>query len=128
MPASEMNWLWIGLALTGPALVSVAIALPFWLKGTPMTGAIIGTGMLAVATVAFIGREYIELERFNQQCRQLLQAHIVCRAPYPEAFTRFCIYLFIGLIQSFALFLWSLSLEERKRRRDYALEWQSPRH
>lgn len=121
MPGAEMSWYWIALAVTLPTGIGTLVALPFWLKGTPMTGGILGSGVIFVAVVAFVGREYVELERLNRACTLAMR---VCH-PYPEAFTRFCIYLFIGLLEAFALFTLSLSFEERRRRREFAPEWQS---
>jgi hypothetical protein len=44
--------------------------------------------------------------------------------PNPSAFTRFAIYAFIALAEVIALFLVSLRVEERIRRRGYAPEWR----
>jgi hypothetical protein len=80
---SEMSWIGIAQAVILPAVVSVLMALPFWLRATPMTGTIIGAGAIFVFAVAFVGREYVVLERFNQHCRALLEIHVVCRPPHP---------------------------------------------
>jgi hypothetical protein len=128
-PGAEMSWRWIALALTLPVGIGVLVALPIWLRGKdPMIGGIVGTGVIFVAVVVFIGREYVELERFNQQCRVLLEQHIVCRAPRPEAFTRFGIYCFIGLLESVVLFSTGLWIEARRQRRDFAPEWRNRRN
>ena len=60
------------------------------------------------------------LDKIAQDC---VDAGTVCW-PEPSAFTRFAIYAFIGLLEVFMLFIVSLKMEERRRRRDYAPEGQ----
>jgi hypothetical protein len=72
------------------------------------------------SALGLILREYVVLDRITKAC---LDAGDVCW-PQPSAFTRFAIYAFIGLIEVFALFTFSLKFEERVRRRDYDTEWQ----
>ena len=52
-----------------------------------------------------------------------LDAGVVC-FPEPSAFMRYAIYAGIGLIEVFALFTFSLKVEERIRNRAYAPEWR----
>ena len=42
----------------------------------------------------------------------------------PSAFARFAIYAGIGMSEVFALFTYSLRVEERMRRQGYAPEWR----
>ena len=44
--------------------------------------------------------------------------------PQPSAFSRYAIYAAIGLLEVIGLFLVSLKVERRMRRRHYAPEWQ----
>jgi hypothetical protein len=115
-----LNWFWIALAATAPALAAVAAATPFWRKGQMIFGSIVGTAVIFASAIAMILREYVELDHLTQQC---LDAGTVCW-PEPSAFTRFAIYAFIGLVEVFALFTLSLVIEERVRRRGYAPEWR----
>lgn len=103
-----------------PALVGLLVAIPFWRKGQPTFGSIVGTAVVFASSIGLILREYAVLDRITQEC---FDAGTVC-FPDPSAFTRFAIYAFIGLIEVFALFTISLIVEERVRRRQYAREWQ----
>jgi hypothetical protein len=115
-----LNWFWISIMATGPWVVAVLVALPFWRSRQMTFGSIVGTAVIFGTAIGLILREYVELDRISQDC---LDAGAVCW-PEPSAFTRFAIYAFIGLLEVFALFFFSLKVEERRRRRDYAPEWQ----
>ena len=117
---NELNWFWIGLALTVQPLVALLVALPLWRSGQMTLGSIAGTAVMFASAIGMILREYVDLDRITQQC---LEAGTVCW-PRPSAFTRFAIYAFIALVQVFALFSVALVVEERLRRRNYAREWQ----
>jgi hypothetical protein len=115
-----LNWFWISIMATAPWVVAVLVALPFWRSRQMTFGSIVGTAVIFGTAIGLILREYVELDRISQDC---LDAGAVCW-PEPSAFTRFAIYAFIGLLEVFALFFFSLKVEERRRRRDYAPEWQ----
>jgi hypothetical protein len=119
-PLNELNWFWIALGATVPAVVALLIAVPFWRNNQPIFGSISGTAVIFGTAIALILREYVELDRLTQQC---IDEGTVCW-PEPSAFTRFAIYAFIALIEVFALFFLSLKFEERVRRRSYSREWQ----
>jgi hypothetical protein len=119
-PVNELNWSWIALELTGPPLLGVLLALPFWRKSGMIFGNIVGTVVIFTAAFALILREYVEIDRATGRC---LDAGFVCW-PEPSAFTRFAIYAFIALIEVIALFSLSLRVEAKMRRRGYAPEWQ----
>ena len=120
-----MDWRWVGVALTIPTVLGLLIALPVWWKAKePIVGAMLGAFPIAVAVVALIGREYIELERFNQQCHFLLMEHVVCPPPSPEAFTRFGIYCFIGMLETGLLFVISLRVETHRQRKEFEGAWR----
>ncbi len=106
--------------LTGPPLVSLLVAYPFWRKGGMIFGNIVGTAVIFGTAFALIMREYVELDRATQAC---IDAGEVCW-PEPGAFTRFAIYAFIGLAEVFVLFTLSLRVERKMRDRDYAPEWR----
>ena len=115
-----LNWFWISIAATVPALLGLLVALPFWRRSDAIFGNIAGTAVIFAWAFGMIWREHVELDRIVQAC---LDAGTVCW-PEPAAFTRFAIYAFIGLAEVFAVFMLSLRVEERIRRRDYAPEWR----
>ena len=115
-----LNWFWISIMATAPWMVAVLAALPFWRSRQMTFGSIVGTAVIFGTAIGLILREYVEIDRIAQDC---LDAGTVC-FPEPSAFTRFAIYAFIGLLEVFALFIFSLKFAERRRRRDYAPEWQ----
>jgi len=115
-----LSWDWISLQLAVPPVVSVLLAYPFWRKGQPLFGNIVGTAVLFTAAFGMIFREYAEIDLGVQAC---LDDGRAC-FPNPSAFSRFAIYAFIALLEVFGLFYLSLRVEERHRRRDYAPEWQ----
>lgn len=117
---NELSWFWISLELTAVPAAALLVSIPFWRKGQSTFGSIVGTAIIFASAIAFILREYVELDRVTQQC---LDEGMVCW-PSPSAFTRFAIYAFIALIEVFALFSLSLVIDERIRRRNYAREWQ----
>ena len=117
---TELNWLWIALALTVPPLVGGLVAFPLWLQKQPIFGNLAGTTVIFSAAVALILRERIELDQITQRC---LDQGFTCW-PVPSAFTRFAIYAFIALGEVMALFTLSLRVEEKIRRRGYAPEWR----
>ena len=117
---TRLNWYWISVAATVPAVFGILVAVPFWRRSEPIFGNIIGTAVIFGFSFAMIWREHVELDRLTEAC---LDAGTVCW-PEPAAFTRYAIYAFIGLIEVFALFSLSLRVEERIRRRDYAPEWR----
>ena len=120
-----MDWRWVGAALTIPTLLGMLMAYPVWRWGkNPTIGAILGAFPIFIATVALIGREFIEIQRFYRQCHALLDRHIVCRDLSPDDFTRFAIYCFIGMVQVFLLFYMSTVVDGRKRESEFAEAWR----
>lgn len=116
----DLSWPWIVFELTAPPLAAVLVAFPLWRKNQPIFGSIAGTSVIFASAIALILREYVELDRMTREC---LDAGTVCW-PTPGFFTRFAIYAFVGLIEVFALFILSLFVEERRRRRDYDAQWR----
>jgi hypothetical protein len=117
---NTLNWYWITLELVVPPVFAVLFAFPFWRKGGMIFGNIAGTAVLFGTAFGLIFREYVELDRATKAC---LDAGFGCW-PMPGSFTRFAIYAFIGLIEVFALFILSLTVERKIRDRDYAPEWR----
>jgi hypothetical protein len=116
----NLRWFWITLELTVTPAIGFLVALPFWRKGGMIFGNIAGTAIIFGSAFALIMREYAEIDRMVQAC---LDAGDVC-FPQPGAFTRFAIYAFIGLVEVFALFTFSLRAEKKRRDQDYAPEWR----
>jgi hypothetical protein len=117
---NKLSWLWIALMVAGPPIVSLPLAMLVWRTGEIILGNIAGTVVIFGAALAFIFREYSEIDRLTQAC---IDAGSMC-VPVPSAFTRYAIYAFIGLAEVFALFLLSLRVEQRIRNRGVAPEWR----
>ena len=117
---NELNWFYIGLESTVPPLVALILALPFWLKEQPIFGNLAGSAVIFGTAFALIMREHVQLDRAIMNC---FDQGMVC-FPDPPAFTRYAIYGFIALAEVIALFLFSLNVERRLRRRGYDPEWR----
>ena len=117
---TNLNWYWIGIAGTVPAILGLLVAYPFWRRDEAVFGNIVATALIFAIAFGMIWREHVELDRLVQAC---LDTGTVCW-PSPSAFTRYAIYAFIGLFEVFLVFSLSLRVEERLRRRDYAPEWR----
>ena len=115
-----LSWHWIALQATAPVPVAFLVAWAFWRGSNPMIGNIIGTGVVFIATVSAIGREYLALQALRRRC---IEQQIPCPI-HPDAFTRFAVYGFIGMFQIAALYAVSLWVEERTRRRNFSPEWR----
>ena len=120
-PVLNLSWFWIALSATVPAAAAVLVAFPLWKAGQPIFGNLAGTAVLFIGAFAMIMRERMDVERFMQAC--LDQGGLVCW-PEPSAFARFAIYAAIALVEMMVLFMVSLRVEAKLRRRGYAPEWQ----
>jgi hypothetical protein len=121
MPVSDtMSWSWVAGAMVVPLALAMGIAWPFWGRARDSLGSAIGAGVIFVFAIAFVGREYVQLQQFSSRC---LAAELACRV-YPEPFTRFCIYGFIAMAQTFALFAVGAAVERRMENRAFAAEWR----
>jgi hypothetical protein len=116
----RLNWLWIALMCTAPLPLAAAVATLLWRRSEPNLGNLAGTLVIFSSALGFILRESVTLNRLTRQC---LDAGVTCW-PQPSAFSRYAIYAAIGLLEVIALFLLSLNVERRMRRRHYAPEWQ----
>ena len=115
-----LNWSWIAFMSVGPLPVAVALANLLWRRNEPILGNLAGTVVIFGSALGFILRESVVLDRLTQQC---LDAGFTCW-PQPSAFSRYAIYATIALVEVIGLFLVSLTVERRMRRRHYAPEWQ----
>ena len=117
---SGLNWGWIALMATAPALAGLAVAWVAWRGSQMILGNLAGTAVIFGSAFALIMRERIELDRFQQTC---IDAGFYCLIQ-PSPFERFAVYAFVALAEVFALFAWSLRFERRQRAR-YAPEWRT---
>jgi len=117
---NQLNWFWIVVELTVPALAGGVAAFPLWRSGQVILGNIAGTFVIFGAALALILREDVELDRITRAC---LDRGFTCW-PQPSAFARFAIYAFIALAEVIVLFSLSLRFEAKMRRRGYAPEWR----
>ena len=115
-----LNWSWIALMCTAPLPLAAAVAILLWRRNEPILGNLAGTVVIFGSALGFILRESVALDRLTRQC---LDAGLTCW-PEPSAFSRYAIYAAIGLLEVIGLFLVSLHVERRMRRRHYAQEWQ----
>jgi len=115
-----LNWYWIALELTVVPIVGLLIALPLWLKDQPIFGNIAATVLIFGSAFGLILREHLQIEAVVGKC---LDEGIPC-FPHPEAFTRFAVYAFIALFEVIAVFLFSLRVERKRRRRGYDPQWR----
>ena len=100
--------------------IAAAVATLLWRRNEPILGNLAGTIVIFGSALGFILRESVMLNRLTREC---LNAGLTCW-PQPSAFSRYAIYAAIGLVEVIALFLVSLKVERRMRRRHYAPEWQ----
>ena len=91
--------------------------------GEMILGNIAGTILIFGSALILMFVEYSELDRLTQGCIATATANDVC-FPVPSAFARYAIYACMALGEVFALFLWSLKVEQRIRNRDVAPEWR----
>jgi hypothetical protein len=110
-----MNYMWVVVAVVLPLLAAFLVAWPFWIKRVAdEMGAIVGALVVFTCVVFFVGREYGESDRAIAAC---LENQIRCRFS-PSLFTRYAIYVGIGMTQVVVLFLVGLSVEEKLQQRD----------
>ena len=105
---------------TAPGVVGLAAAYPIWRTSQFILGNLVGAAVIFGAALASIMRESVELDVLTRQC---LDAGYIC-FPEPNAFTRYAIYAFIGLLEVFAVFILSLRVEREMRNQRYAPEWR----
>jgi hypothetical protein len=111
---------WIILALVLPLVLGVAVAWSFWGRSRDSLGSIVGTFVILLCAMAFVGREYVHVQRLTNHC---LAVETVCRF-HPDPFTRFCIYGFIGMAQASVLFGVGGWREKRLENRAFGKEWR----
>ena len=117
---SGLSWSWIVIMVLAPLPSGLLLAYPIWRTRQIILGNLAGSVVIFGFALALIFREHTELDRINRAC---LDAGVTCW-PDPSAFMRFAIYAVIALVQVFALFSISLTVEARARNRAYAPEWR----
>jgi hypothetical protein len=117
---TTLNWSWIAVMATAPGIAGVLLAYTCWRKTEYILGNLAGAAVILGTAFALIFRESAEVDRVTRSC---LDAGYTCW-PVPSAFVRYAIYAGIGFLEVVALFLVSLTVEERIRNRRYAPEWR----
>ena len=117
---NELNWFYIGVESVVPPIVGLIVALPFWLKEQPIFGNLAGSAIIFGAAFILIMREHVQLDHGIMSC---FDQGMVC-FPQPPAFTRYAIYASIALAEVIVLFMLSLRVEHRLRRRGYDPQWR----
>src|SRR5947207_1549081 len=97
--------------LTLPFGVGFTIAWIVWRKAQVILGNIVGASVIFGWAWFLVLLEYGELDILARAC---LDAGHVC-SPSPSRFTRFGIYILIGVVEVAVLFMAGLRAEERKR-------------
>jgi len=115
-----LSWPWIALMCTAPTVVGWLLAALIWRTSQFVLGNLAGAAVIFGAALALILRESAEIDQVTRAC---LEAGYTCW-PTPAAFTRYAIYAFIGLIEVFGVFAWSLRAERIVRDQRYAPEWR----
>ncbi len=105
---------------TVPGVLGVLLAYSCWRQREYILGNLAGSAVILGTAFALIFRESAEVDRVTRAC---LDAGYTCW-PVPSAFARYAIYAGIGFVEVVALFLVSLTVEERVRNRQYAPEWR----
>ena len=117
---TDLNWRWIAVMLTAPTAAGFLVAYVIWRSNQIVLGNLAGAAVIFGSALALILRESVEIDRMVRRC---LDVGYTCW-PEPSAFTRYAIYAFIALFEVFAVFVWSLRIEQKIRNRNYAPEWR----
>jgi hypothetical protein len=113
MHVTMSPWL-LATAAIAPLVFGLLAAWPFWVRRvTDNMGSIVGAAVILIATVGFVAREFGDVLEITRRC---VEAEIPCRFR-PQPFVRYAIYGGIGMIQTFAVFVIGLEVEEQVRRR-----------
>jgi hypothetical protein len=114
-------WKWVVSSLAVPFVLSLAVAWPLWRRRSrDPVGSVAGGGVALAFAVAFVGREAIHVQSVTRQCIKL---ETICQFT-PEPYTRFFLYIGIGMLQTAALFVIGGWLEDRARESEVAPEWR----
>jgi hypothetical protein len=110
-----MNLVWVAAAAVVPLVAGMLTSAPLWRRRVrDDMGSIAGVGVVLFFVVTFIAREYGEIVDTEARC---VVSGIGCHF-HPEPFTRYVIFASIGLVQTFAIFITGLIVDERLRRRE----------
>ena len=115
-----LSWRWIALMAIVPPILAILAAMPIWRSRQVILGNLLGSGVIFACALGLIMRESLDLTMLTRRC---LDSGYTCW-PDPSAFVRHAIYSGIALIEVFALFTYSLRVEEKIRRRGYSPEWR----
>src|SRR5450830_804846 len=112
-----MTILWPTIAVVVPTLLGLLAAWLFWRRRQMVIGNTVGSGVVFVAILLTIGREYVAQERLMQLCRQGL---VRCTR---DGYMAFLVFACIAFIDVGVIFWVSLIVEERARQTKNYSDW-----
>lgn len=116
-----LAWRWIAASITVPIAFALVTAWPFWQRPSrDPVGSVAGAFVVFVFALAFIGREFIHVQRLTQQC---IAVEVPCRF-IPEPYVRFFLYIGIAMAQAALLFLAGGRQEAKQQESAVAPEWR----
>ena len=65
---NTLNWSWILVGATVPAVGGLLVAYPIWRMNQPILGNLAGSAVIFGAAIALIMREHVALDRQVQAC------------------------------------------------------------
>jgi hypothetical protein len=115
-----MSLTWIAISATVPLLAGLAVSSLIWrISRDHGVGNALGAAVIFLGAIVFLARERTVVAAIMQAC---VDRGTVCFA-HPDDFTRYGVYIGISFAQVMVLYLWSLRVEERKRRKGVDRKW-----
>ena len=121
LPDRGINWGLLGIASVGPMVVALAVAWPFWRKGSVIAGNTAGLAVLFICCLLAGGTEYVDALKFSIFCEGNATG---CKPPRPSNFIRLATFGFIAMIQAMLLYVISALKERRLSRSHYESRWR----
>ena len=119
--ADVMDWRWIAASVAVPIAFALVAAWPFWRRPSrDPIGSVAGAFVAFVFALAFVGREFIHVQRLTQHC---LGLEVPCRF-VPEPYVRFFLYIGIAMVQAALLFVVGARIESKLQESTVAPEWR----
>ena len=102
----------LGLGVLLPLAIAAPLAWPFWRKRRVMLGNILGSGIVALAIVVLIWREYGVLTDWQTQCGNASG----CLRDFDSVYTPFLLLVVLGWLDAFILLVLSGIVEDRAKK------------